>query len=117
MAKTFPDKLLNNMIKSLLKSTQRLTGSTVKMVNPNAKWVQGDVLFFDPITETKKFVRKPFGTTIREQMRLHLSTIVGEMCGLMDLHDRYPWLLSDEDRAFLEDVWMKVDRIVIHKKS
>ena len=117
MSRTFPDKTLNKILKSLTQNTKKLTGSMVKMVDSDSKWIEGDTLFFDPVRETKQFVRKPFGTSIREQMRYHLSIIAGEMCGVMDLHERYPWLLSKEDRAFLEEVWQKVDGIVIHKKS
>lgn len=117
MARTFPDKTLNTIMKALLKSTKRLTGSAVKMVDSDSKWIEGDILFFDPIRETEKFVRKPFGTSVREQMRAHLSKAVGEMCGVMDLTDKYPWLITKEDRSFLEDVWLKVDSIVVHKKK
>ena len=117
MAKAFPDKTLNTIMKALLKSTKRLTGSAVKMVDSDSKWIEGDILFFDPIRETEQFVRKPFGTSVREQMREHLCKAADEMCGVMDLANRYPWLISDEDRSFLEEVYLKVDGITIQKKK
>ena len=116
MAKTFPDKTLNTIMKALLKSTKRLTGSVVKMVDSDSKWIEGDTLFFDPIKETGQFVRRPFGTSVREQMRVHLSAATGELCGIMDLADAYPWLISEEDRDFLETVWQRIDAIEIRKK-
>lgn len=74
-------------------------------------------LFFDPIKDTGNFVRKPFGTSVRDQVKLHLSNITGDMCAIMELCLHYPWLISDDDRQFLEDVWFRVNRITVRKKS
>ena len=76
-----------------------------------------DWLLFDPIKDTKNFVRKPFGTSIRERMKDCLHDISGDMCEILELCLHYPWLLSEDDKAFLEDVWFRVDTIVVRKKG
>ena len=117
MTKYHYDKTLNKILKSILDNTKKLTGSAVKMIDSDSKWIEGDRLFFDPIRETKSFARKPFGTHIREEARYHLCMASEEICRALVLTEKYYWLLSEEDTKYLEETWRKIDQIYLHKKS
>jgi hypothetical protein len=73
-------------------------------------------VLFDPIRNPKEFLKAPFGRSVREQMRIYLSEIGGNMAGITLLCERYPWLLSKEDLEYLEENWMRVSNLKIRNR-
>lgn len=74
-------------------------------------------LLVNPIKDPVEFIRAPFGKSIREHIRGHLCGIADHMAAITLLCEKYPWLLSEEDLQFLEDTWIRVDKIEIHNKN
>lgn len=80
------------------------------------KQMTEDKLFFDPISNPKEFLKSPFGRSVREQVRIHLSEIGGHMAGITMLCEKYPWLLSKEDLEYLEENWFRISNLEIHNR-
>ena len=74
-------------------------------------------IFIDPIRDPKGFLKAPFGKSVREMMRDHLSEISDHAAAITLLCERYPWLLSKEDLQYLEEIWARMDQIRIHNKN
>ena len=74
------------------------------------------IFYYDPLRDPVNFLKRPFGTSVREQLRQHLSEISGAMAAITLLVERYPWLLSKEDVDYLNDNWQRIDQIYIRKR-
>lgn len=77
---------------------------------------QEAIFYYDPLRDPVNFIKRPFGTSVREQMRSYLSEISGAMAALTLLYEKYPWLLTKEDYDYLNNNWQRIDQICVRKR-
>lgn len=112
------DPLLMQIAKGLAESAEAISQGTVKIQLFDDEEIQnGEVVHYHPINNPVNFMKNPLGTNVRQEMRNHLSMAAEEVCVVLELCRKYPWLLSKEDTDYLEETWMRINRIPIRKKG
>ncbi len=114
------DPILTQMAEGLKEGAERTIGTTVGIFSPDgtSRDYRGEtILYFNPIDDPINFIRRPFGTSIREQIRYHLCRAADHVAYVQELCRGREWILSEEDREFLEKAFWALNGMVLHKKE
>lgn len=112
------DPLLTQIAKGLAETAEKATNGIVKIEYPTEEYIQQDeILYYSPLADPVNFLKRPFGTKVREQVHFHLCKIADHAAAVWLLCDKYPWLISEEDKKLLDEFFYKVDRIHVNKKG
>lgn len=112
------DPIITQLKEGIESMSIRLVGPILSSIVPRGPTLEdNEILYYDPVKDPLNFLRKPLGTSLREEMRYHLTGIVAHMAVLALLREKYPWLLSDEDYKFLDEVSYRIDSIHVRAKS
>lgn len=74
-------------------------------------------IYVDPIKDPKGFLKAPFGKSIREAIRDNLANAGDNIAAVTLLCDKYPWLLAQEDREFLEEAFWRLQTMRVRNKN
>jgi hypothetical protein len=115
------DPVMSQIADAVSEGTDRLVGTAAAMVSAETIIKDGregeTVLYFSPLDDPVNFLRRPFGTSTREQIRYHLCKAQEHVAGVLEYARRAEWLLSKEDREYLDEVFWHLDRIWPKKKG
>ena len=114
------DPVMSQIANAAAEGIDRLKGTAAALVTETRteEGLYGEtMLYFSPLDDPINFLRRPFGTSAREQMRYHLCMAQEHIAGVLEHSRKEEWLLSKEDREYLDEVFWRLNRISPRKKS
>lgn len=81
----------------IIEGTKRLISPAAQVIAPGLMGSSEGILYYDPYRDPVNFVKKPFGTSAREAIRNHLSSAIESILWVLEIAERYPNLISEED--------------------
>lgn len=96
------------------KKKDSLINQVIKAFNLHEE--EEEMLYYDPFQDPINFLKRPLGVSIRTLLSQSLSTLSSTLAFISLLAERYPHLLSDEDRKWLDEAFFRANRIFVKRK-
>lgn len=96
------------------KKKDSLINQVIKAFNLHEE--EEEMLYYDPFQDPINFLKCPLGVSIRTLLSQSLSTLSSTLAFISLLAERYPHLLSDEDRKWLDEAFFRANRIFVKRK-